>query len=93
MPLLAKCPDRVNYPDFHATSEDHAAWIINLQTGRLASGVSVVHNKQNCTCPHSARPVWWVLNSTKITLNLLTLRERTELWDASVGNDGFTILF
>jgi hypothetical protein len=25
------------------TSEDHAAWIINLQTGRLASCVSVVH--------------------------------------------------
>jgi hypothetical protein len=45
LPLLAKCPDRVIYPDFHTTSEDHAAWIINLQTGRLASGVSVVHNK------------------------------------------------
>jgi hypothetical protein len=30
-------PDRVNYPDFHTTSEDHAAWIINLQTGRRAS--------------------------------------------------------
>jgi hypothetical protein len=45
MSLLAKCPDRVNYPDFHTKSEDHAAWIINLQTGRLASGVSVVHNK------------------------------------------------
>jgi hypothetical protein len=27
------------------TSEDHAAWIINLQTGRLASGVSVVLHK------------------------------------------------
>jgi hypothetical protein len=34
IPLLAKCPNRVNYPDFHITSEDHAAWIINLQTGR-----------------------------------------------------------
>jgi hypothetical protein len=45
IPLLAKCPGRVNYPDFHTTSEDHAAWIINLQTGRPASGVSVVHNK------------------------------------------------
>jgi hypothetical protein len=43
--VLAKCPDWVNYPDFHTTSEDHAAWIINLQTGCLASGVSVGHNK------------------------------------------------
>jgi hypothetical protein len=35
--ILAKCPDRVNYPDFHTLSEDYAAWIINLQTGRRAS--------------------------------------------------------
>jgi hypothetical protein len=35
----------VIYPIFHTTSEDHAAWIINLQTGRSASGISVVHNK------------------------------------------------
>jgi hypothetical protein len=56
IPLLAKCPDRVNYPDCHRTSEDHAAWIINLQTVRLAPGVwrlalgvSVVHHKPN-TC-------------------------------------------
>jgi hypothetical protein len=39
IPLLAKCPDRVNYPDFHTTAKDRAAWIINMQTGRLASGV------------------------------------------------------
>jgi hypothetical protein len=32
-------------PDFQSTSEYHAAWIINLQTGRPASGISVVHHK------------------------------------------------
>jgi hypothetical protein len=40
--LLPKCPDRLNYPDFHTTSEDHAAWIINLQTGRRASASFII---------------------------------------------------
>jgi hypothetical protein len=34
-------------PDFHTSSEDHAAWIINLQTGRLASGVSATHKRRS----------------------------------------------
>jgi hypothetical protein len=31
--LTCKMPRWVNYSDFHTTSEDHVAWIINLQIG------------------------------------------------------------
>jgi hypothetical protein len=49
MPRSDKLPPTFN--------QRHAAWVINLQTGRLASGVSVVHHKP-CTGMRT-KGEWW----------------------------------
>jgi hypothetical protein len=45
--LTCKMTRSGKLPQLSYNAEDHAAWIINLQTGHLASGV--VHNKPSYT--------------------------------------------